>query len=59
MVAVVALCPRVKRIVYFFQSCVIDMRVDLGRGNAGVTQHLLNLSQVSPPGKQMRGKTMS
>ena len=36
-IAAIALRPRVKRIVYFFQLRVIDVCVDLGRGDAGVT----------------------
>src|SRR5437773_55146 len=41
------------------ESCLIDMRVDLRRGDAGVTEQLLHLSQVRSAGQEMRRKTMS
>jgi hypothetical protein len=40
---------RMKLPVYFLQPRGIDMGVDLGCGNAGVSEHFLNLAQVGSP----------
>ena len=37
---------RMKLLVDFFQSRLLDVSVDLRRGDAAVTQHFLNLSQI-------------
>jgi hypothetical protein len=36
----------------------LDSRIDLSRGDRGVTEHLLNHSKVSATGQQMRGEAM-
>ena len=41
-----------------FKPLLIDMRVDLRRGNIGVAQHLLNDPQIGAVPKQMRRETM-
>jgi hypothetical protein len=50
---------RVEGRVDFFQARVIDVGVDLRRGDAGVAQHFLHLSQVGAARQQMRGKAVS
>jgi hypothetical protein len=40
--------------MHFFQSRVLDMRVDLSGLDAGVAEHLLNQSQVRAAGQQVR-----
>ena len=50
--------PRMKRLVDFFKPGVIHVRVDLRRGNARVTEHLLHLPQVGAAGQHVRGKTV-
>ena len=42
-----------------FQTLLIDMRINLGRGNIGMTEHFLNDAQISAIAEQMRGKTVS
>ena len=48
-----------KLVVHPLQTRLIDMRVDLGRRDAGVPQHLLDLSQVSAAGQQMSCEAVS
>ena len=46
-------------IVDFLQSRLIDVRVDLRRGNAGMAEHFLDLAQVGSAGEQMGRETVS
>ncbi len=43
----------------FFQSCVINVRVDLRRGDAGVAQHFLHLPKIGPARQKMGGKAVT
>ena len=43
--------PRVKRVVDLLQPRVVDVRVDLRRGDAGVAEHFLHLPQVGAAGQ--------
>ena len=45
--------------VYFFQSGVFDVGVNLRRLNAGVTEQFLDLSEVRAAGQQVRGEAVS
>ena len=47
-----------KLVVHFLQSRLVYVRVDLRRGNAGVAEQFLHLSQVGSAGQQMRGKAV-
>jgi hypothetical protein len=49
---------RMKCGMHFFQPRVIDVRVDLRRGDAGVAEHFLDLPQVGPAGQKVRGEAM-
>ena len=44
--------------MHFLQTRLVDVRVDLRCGDAGVAQHFLDLPQIGSAGKQMRGETM-
>ena len=48
------LCPRMKLAMHSLQPLLIDMGVDLCRRYVGVTQHLLDNSQICAVAKQMR-----
>ena len=41
-----------------FQTLLIDMRINLGRGNIGMTEHFLNDAQIGAIAEQVRGKTV-
>ena len=42
-----------------FQALLIHVRVNLGRRDVGVAEHLLDDAQISAIAEQMRGKTVS
>ena len=42
-----------------FQALLINVRVNLGRRDVGVAEHLLDDAQISAIAEQMRGKTVS
>ena len=42
-----------------FQALLIDMGINLRRGDIGVTEHFLNDAQVGAVAQQMGGKTVS
>lgn len=44
--------------VDFFQPALVDVSVDLGRGDAGVAEHFLDVTQVGATGQHVRGKTV-
>ena len=50
---------RVKSVVAFSQMSVGDMRVNLGRRNVGVTEHLLDAAHVGAILDEVSRKTMS
>ena len=50
--------PRMKLLVDLLQPRLLDVRINLRGRNAAVAQHLLNLPQVSPTRKQVRGETV-
>ena len=50
--------PRMKRVMHLLEPRVIDVRVDLRRRDAGVTEHFLHLPQVGPAGQQVRRKAV-
>ena len=52
-------CPRMKRRVDLLEPRVVDVRVDLRRGDAGVAEHFLHLPQVGAAGQQMRGEAVA
>ena len=54
-----ALRPRMETLMHFLETRLIHVRVDLRRCDAGVPEHLLNLTQVRPAGQQMRGEAVS
>ena len=54
-----ALSPRMKFAVDRLQPRRIDVRVDLGRGNARVAEHLLHLTQVGSARQKVRGKAVA
>ena len=41
-----------------FEPILIDVRVNLGRGNIGVTQHFLDDAQVGAVTEKMRSETV-
>ena len=41
-----------------FQTLLIDVRINLRRGNIGMTEHFLNDAQIGAIAEQMRGKTV-
>jgi len=49
---------RVKPVMGLFQPALIDVSVNLRRGNVRVPEHLLNDAQVAAMVKQVRGETM-
>jgi len=53
------LCPWMKLPVDFFEPCLIDVSVDLRRGDAGVAEKLLNLAEVGSAGEQVGGEAMA
>ncbi len=53
------LSSRMKSIVNFLQSRLIDVRIDLRRRDTRVAQHLLDLAQVGSTGQQMRREAVS
>src|SRR4029077_13248774 len=53
------LCARMKFPMDRFQALLINVRVNLGRRDVGVAEHLLNDAQISAIAEQMRGKTVS
>lgn len=42
-----------------FESLLIDVRVDLGRGNIGVTEHFLDDAQIGAIAEEMGSETVS
>ena len=44
--------------VHPLEPRLIDVRVDLRRGDAGVAEQLLHLPQVGAAGQQVRGKAV-
>src|SRR5436190_1838062 len=53
-----ALPPRMELLVYRPQVLAIDVRVDLRRGDVGVTEHFLYGTKVRPSLQQVRGERM-
>jgi hypothetical protein len=53
------LCARMKFPMDRFQALLIHVRVNLGRRDVGVAEHLLDDAQISAIAEQMRGKTVS
>ena len=47
-----------KLTVHLLESRLLDMGVDLSRGDAGVAQQFLDLTQVGAAGEQMGGETV-
>ena len=45
---------RMKFLMHGFEPRVLDVRVDLRRGNARVSQHFLQRSDLGSAGEQMR-----
>ncbi len=41
-----------------FQALLVDVGVDLGRGNIGMAEHFLNDAQVGAVAEQMRSETV-
>ena len=41
-----------------FESLLVDVGVNLGRGNIGVAEHFLDDAQVGAVAEQMRGETV-
>ena len=41
-----------------FEPILVHVRVNLGRGNVGVTQHFLDDAQVGAVTEKMRGETV-
>ncbi len=54
----VCLRARVKLVVYGLQVRVIDVRVDLRRRDARVTEHLLHNSHICAAGEHVRGEAV-
>ena len=50
MVSAILLRSRVKRVVDFLEPRVVDVGVDLRRGDAGVAEHFLHLAQIGAAG---------
>ena len=46
-------------VVHAFQTRVLHVGVDLGRLNARVSEHLLDLPEVRAAGQQVGGKTVA
>ena len=44
--------------MHSFKPLLIDMRIDLRRGNIGVAQHFLNDPQIGAVAEQMRCETV-
>lgn len=44
-------CPRMKLAVDFFESRLINVSIDLRRGDAGMAQEFLDLPQISAAGE--------
>ncbi len=42
-----------------FQAGLVDVSVNLGRGQARVSQHFLDGAQIGPMTEEMRGKRMA
>lgn len=53
-----SLRPRVKLPMHSFKPLLIDMRIDLRRGNVGVAQHLLDDPQIGAVPEQVRCETV-
>ena len=51
--------PRVKLSMNRFQLLLVDMCVNLGRGNVGMAKHFLNNPQIRAIAEQMRGETVA
>ena len=51
-------CSRVECGVHFFESRVVDVRVDLRGGDAGVAEHLLDQTEIGAARKKMRRETV-
>ena len=49
---------REKSIMHVLESFPLDMRVDLGRGDARVSEHGLDGTEIGAPLEQMRGERM-
>ena len=45
-----------KLLVDGFKTACVHMRIDLGGGNVGMTEHHLNRAQICAPGEQVGGK---
>ena len=53
------LSPWMKLLVHFLQARLVNVRVDLSRGDAGVSKHFLHLPQVGSADQHVRGKTVT
>ena len=53
------LCPRMKFGVHFFQSRLVNMRIDLRCRDTGMAEHLLDLTQIGTTSQQMSRETVS
>src|SRR2546426_4203710 len=48
-----------KLVVCLLQSPLVNVRVDLGRGDVGVPKHLLDHTQIATVFQEVRGETMA
>src|SRR5512140_2312783 len=53
------LTSRMKCPVYFFQIFPVNMGVDVGRRDIGMTEHLLDRPEISPAFQQVRREGMT
>src|SRR5690242_2129266 len=52
------LSARVKLPMHSFETLLVDVGINLGCGNVGMAQHLLDDTQVSPVSEQVRREAM-
>ena len=48
-----------KLAVHLAQPLMVQMSVNLGRGDVGMPQHFLDDAQIRPPGQQVRGEAVA
>lgn len=59
LVQFLSLATGVEFFMNFFQPLLLDMGVDLGGGNVGMTEHHLNSPEIGTIGEKVGGKGMA